>query len=142
MVAMDIHKENIHPRTHQAYIATMSLLTAISTMAEDASLGDFAIYLNAARQELVDGPWGPPLTPTDGDHVMLTASVSSLLVALEELRDLTDDETGLVAIAAARMYLADGIRHLDRVAERVAREAAEASRLTSTRSKVDLRWVS
>ncbi|WP_328530205.1 hypothetical protein OG984_03190 [Nocardioides sp. NBC_00368] len=142
MVSMDMYMGNSHPRSHRAYVAAMSLLAAMSAMAEEASLGDFVIYLSAAHHELVDGPWGPPFAPTAEDCATLTDSITALLVALEELRDVTDDETGLVAIAAARMYVADGIRHLDRVAERVAREAEEVSRLTAPRSCVDLRWVS
>ncbi|MGH3976133.1 MAG: hypothetical protein ACRDS9_22825 [Pseudonocardiaceae bacterium] len=131
-----------HTRSPRAYVTTMSLLTAMSAMADEASLGDLALYLNAARHDLAGGPWDLSHTPTDEDLATLADGVSALLVALEELKEVTDDEVGLAAIAAARMYLADGIRHLDRVAERVAREAAELTRSTAPASRVDLRWVS
>lgn len=142
MDAMDIHMENNYTRTCRAYITTMSLLTAMSAMAEEASLGDLALYLNAARYELVDGPWRLSLSPTDEGRTTLTDGLSALLVALEDLRNVTDDEVGLAAIATARMYLADGIRHVDRLSERVAREAAEVSEFAAPANRVDLRWVS
>jgi hypothetical protein len=139
---MNMDTGNNDMRSRRAYVATMSLLAEITEAADEASLGDLALYLDAARYELTNGPWGLQSVRSDDHHSTFTGGISALFAALDELREVTEEEGGLAAIAAARMYLTDGIRHLDRVAERVAQAAAEQRRPRTSTRRVDWGWAS
>lgn len=137
--ASDGHMTNHDERqAQQMYVTTTALLKGLANLAEDAGVDDLALYLAAARDELADGPWALAAVNVDSDLMTLAAGVGGVLSALDDLRALTTDEVGIVAIAAARLWVVDGIRHLDRVAERFARQAAELRRSRS----VDWRWAS
>lgn len=142
MGAMGMHMGNNHTTSHRACAATVSLLAELIEMAEEASLGDLALYLQAARRELAAGPWRLPPVHVGRHHATLADAISALLATLEELRGATDAEAGLASIAVARLYIADGIRHLDRIAERVARETPQLRWPLLDTNRIDWRWVS
>lgn len=137
-----------HPCTPRPYATVTALLDEMAEHADEAGLGDLRLYLRAASLELALGPWPhqyarTPEPASDAILQPLTEQFVRLMTLLEELRLATSDETGVVAIAAARMFVADGIRHLDTIAEKVARDTSNTlARARSRLVRVDWRWAS
>lgn len=151
----DMDTNDKHPGPPRPHTTVTALLDEMAEHADEAALGDLRLYLRAASLELALGPWrrenSEPADPAESASGVvrrpLTEQFVRLLALLEELRLATADDTaheaGLVAVAAARMFVADGIRHLDTVAEKVARDVSAA--LAQPRpqfGRVDWRWAS
>ncbi|MFE6645021.1 hypothetical protein ACFVJS_00565 [Nocardioides sp. NPDC057772] len=98
-----------------------SLLVGLADHADEAGLGDLAVYLMTARAELVLGPWRAPWAeqvPIKG--LSLSRGIAMVLDLLDGLREETEDMDGIVAIAMARLWVVDGVRWLDGAARKIA----------------------
>ena len=99
----------------------MTLLTGMVDHAEEAGLDELALYFTMARTELALGPWQSPLVEVlPPGRIGLVEGVQVVLDLLDVIRPLTDDPSGVSALALARLWVVDGVNWLDRAAAKVA----------------------
>ena len=112
----------------------MTLLAGLADHADEAGMEDLVIYFTMARTELALGPWVAPLARVVPDgRIGFAEGVREVLDLLDAIRALTDDPSGVIAIALARLWIVDGVAWLD----------AEAAKVAATcRARVLGRWLS
>lgn len=102
-------------------LLAMSLLAGMADHAEEAGLGDLALYFMMARTELGLGPWEDAIVEVvPAGRVGFVKGVRTLLDLLDTIRPLTEDPSAVVALALAQLWVVDGVAWLDQAAATVA----------------------
>lgn len=125
---------NERDRARDLNMQAMTLLAGLADHADEAGMEDLVIYFSMARTELALGPWpAPDVDAVPEGRVGFAEGVRDVLDLLDEVRALTDDRSGVIALALARLWVVDGVAWLDAEAAKVA---------AACRARTVNRWLS